>query len=231
MEPTDGVLVGRVLTGDPGAFDLLYRRHAGSIHRLCRARVHPSADPADAVQEVFARALERLDALRAPQAFAPWLRAIARNVLADGFRSAPARGGPAEGHLDVLEATDVGPAERAEIAEIASVVRGSMAGLSRRDATAVSLVATLDLSTAELATALGVSPTAAKVALHRARTRLRRTIDLQLLLRDRAAACPELRACVRSDHLAAAAAHVASCPVCRETAQTARRAYGLPVDA
>jgi RNA polymerase sigma-70 factor, ECF subfamily len=228
--PSDGALVGRVLVGDVDAFDLLYRRHAPAISRLCRARAHRLAEPSDAVQEVFARALERLDALRDPEAFGPWLRGIARNVLADGFRR-PRAVEAEEPDFDELRTPDVGPDERAEIAELAALVRGSMAGLSPRDATAVSLVATLDLSTAELATALGVSPTAAKVALHRARARLRRALDLQLLLAHRAIRCPALGDLVAADHLSSAATHVTGCAVCTATAQAARRAHGLPVDA
>lgn len=59
-----------------------------------------------------------------------------------------------------------------------------------------------------------VTPGAAKVALHRARQRLRRALRLQTLAHRCAGSCDELRALYDAGELSAAAAHVEACPTC-----------------
>ena len=55
------------------------------VHGIMLARAgHGDAD--DLTQEVFASALAQLPALREPEAFGPWLAAIARNKATDHHR-------------------------------------------------------------------------------------------------------------------------------------------------
>jgi len=70
-------LVRAARTGDRGAFAELYRRFARAVHGVVLVRVQPR-DASDVVQEVFLLALERLDQLSEPAAFAGWILGIAR---------------------------------------------------------------------------------------------------------------------------------------------------------
>ncbi len=60
-----------------------------------------------------------------------------------------------------------GPGSVAELAELAEQVKGCVAGLSTRDATAIVMVTQLGFTPEQVAGALGLTPGAAKVLLHR----------------------------------------------------------------
>ena len=82
-EPDDvTALVRAAQSGHRDAFAALYERFAGYVYAILVVRVAPQ-EAADLVQEVFLRALERLESLRDPRAFAGWLAAIARNSATD----------------------------------------------------------------------------------------------------------------------------------------------------
>jgi RNA polymerase sigma-70 factor (ECF subfamily) len=80
-------LVLSARAGDRDAFGRLYALHVRLVHGILLARVR-HADALDLVQDVFLIALRRLDRLREPEAFAPWIAAIARNRAVDHFRRA-----------------------------------------------------------------------------------------------------------------------------------------------
>jgi RNA polymerase sigma-70 factor (ECF subfamily) len=67
-------------SGDPHAFERLYRGHIGRIHSLARRML--SDDEADeAAQDVFVRAWEKLATFRGEAAFGTWLHRLAINVI------------------------------------------------------------------------------------------------------------------------------------------------------
>jgi len=172
-------LIAKVRDGDMVAFTALYREHVGAVVKAVRDNVHDAETVADVTQEVFARVLERLGTLRDPDRFRPWLLSIARHAAIDQRRSrgrAPEPFDPAEHEW---ADTGRGPGEIAELNDLVRLVQGCVAGLSTRDATALTLVSQLGLSVAEVAVALGVSGGAAKVTLCRARRRLRDALALE----------------------------------------------------
>lgn len=171
---SDAELVLAYREGQRQALATLYQRHASAIAGTARARGAPPHAVADVVQETFVRAMARIDSLREPDRFRSWVLAIARNVTTDlvrgGSRLAPLDG---EERGDVkLASTEPTPAELAELRELSDQVAGCLAGMSRRDATALTMVSQLGFSTAEVAQALGTSPGATSVLIHRARRRL-----------------------------------------------------------
>ncbi|TMK63704.1 MAG: RNA polymerase sigma factor [Actinobacteria bacterium] len=211
----DAELVQRVLAGEPSAFAALYRSYAAVVARAVRDQVRDAESVADAVQETFARALEQLHTLREPQRFRAWLLAIARHTAVDQrrlrSRMTSIEDSPAAVERAALEA---GPDEVAEVRELARLVRGCVAGLSRRDATAIALVTELGLSPGEVGATLGMSNGAAKVAIHRARRRLRYALELEVLVHRHRGTCSELCALCDTGELVRAARHLRDCPVC-----------------
>lgn len=210
----DAELVHAVLDGDVDAFSALYRAHVRAVHGVISFNVREPESAADLVQEVFTRALERLPALRQPSRFRPWLLAIARNAAIDQRRQRGRVDRLDDDSVEGLAADQRGPDESVELAELARLVNGCVAGLSRRDATVVALVTHLGYSSSDVARVIGVSPNAAKVIVHRARRRLRDTLVLQLLVRRQAATCPDLRVLLATGPVVAAARHVRTCPEC-----------------
>lgn len=210
----DRVLVQAVLAGDMGAFDSLYRAHVRTVVVVIRDRVYDPESVADIVQEVFARALERLGELRDHDRFGPWLTSIARHAAADHRRSRCRSPMSLLGHDTESPAPGPGPDVLAELNELADLVRTCVAGLSPRDATALTLVTQLGLAAADIAACLGVSVGTANVILHRARRRLGQALVLEVLVRRRAGGCEEFDLLFEIDDLVTVGRHVRSCARC-----------------
>jgi RNA polymerase sigma-70 factor, ECF subfamily len=86
-ELDDVALVRRVQQGDLGAFEPLYRRHAGRMYALCLRLTGDPAAAAERVQDVFVRAWERIRSFRGDSAFTSWLHRLAVNVVLQEMRS------------------------------------------------------------------------------------------------------------------------------------------------
>jgi RNA polymerase sigma factor (sigma-70 family) len=216
---SDAELVDAVRSGDTEAFSELYRAHAGAVRAVAASQLHDREAIADVVQDAFFRALRSLGSLEDPARFRPWLLSIARNLATDQLR---ARGKViAADDSATYEVADPrpGPGSLAELGELAEQVRGCVAGLSTRDATAIVMVTQLGFSPEQVAGALGLSPGATKVVLHRARRRMRHALVLQVMVRQPDLACPDLQVLVDEDPLAAAR-HVETCEMCISRAAT-----------
>ncbi|MEZ5227711.1 MAG: sigma-70 family RNA polymerase sigma factor [Acidimicrobiales bacterium] len=80
--------------------------------------------------------------------------------------------------LGALPSATAGPDEITELRDLARSVKSGIGGLSKRDATALSLAVHFGFGPTEIGEALSISPGNAKVVLHRARKRLRDAIEL-----------------------------------------------------
>ena len=221
----DAELVERVRTGDPGAFAALYRAHAPAVYRVARERVPVVEAATDVVQETFARALANLDKLREPDRFRPWILSIARHAAIDDRRSRSRLTPLGDESAGVLPTDDRGPEEVAELAELAELLEVCVGDLSPRDATAVYLMTHLGLSPAEVGAALGISPGAAKVVVHRARRRLRDALALRLMVRHRGGSCIGFSELYDRGQVVQAARHLRQCPICDRAVATEVRLY------
>lgn len=160
------------------AFDELYLRHAGAVRRVVSDNVDDTERRHELVQETFTRALAKIDHLHDPDRFRSWVFQIARNLAIDDLRARTRL--PTQRIDDTDEAAlgtvDDGTHLALEVGELANAIRDGFAQLSERDAAAVSMVAHLGFGPAEVAAALDISYTNAKVVLHRARQRLRAAV-------------------------------------------------------
>ncbi len=139
----------------------------------------------DVLQEVFTKALARLESLRDPAQFRPWVLQIARNASIDDLRSRLSK--PTDTIDDdedqrEVASIDIGPDEQAELRQLAVAIEQGVATLSSRDAAALSMAVHLGFGPEEIAAALDISYGNAKVVLHRARRRLRSALEQQSLL-------------------------------------------------
>lgn len=175
----DAALVARVLAGDTDAFATLYRAHNRAVRAAVSDWIREPEAQLDCIQESFLRALKRLDTLRDPDRFRPWLLQIARNTARDLGRKRSQRRWESLEPEHEPESTDPDPQAFAELAETATQVKAALTTLSARDATALDLVVHLGFGPAEVAAALGITPNNAKVVVHRARRRLQNAIEMQ----------------------------------------------------
>ena len=73
-------LAERAREGDMGAFEQLYRRHAGRVHAVCLRITADRGAAEECTQDAFVRAWDALARFRGDSSFATWLTRIAINV-------------------------------------------------------------------------------------------------------------------------------------------------------
>jgi len=227
LDRSDAELVAAVRSGDAGAFADLYAEHVDSVRRVAAHVVRDADGTADAVQDSFARALQHLDDLREPGRFRPWLLSIARHAATDQLRARRRLTSLDESHHELFASAGLEPESLAEGRELADRLQGCVESLSSRDAAAVTMVTHLDFTPSQVADALGVTPGAAKVIVHRARRRLRNALALELMVQQPSLACEEFQN-LREDDPLGASTHIADCEVClvRAGAEVARDGLG-----
>ena len=165
----DAALFGAVVQGDRDAFRALFERHARIIHAYVTARIGAS-DADDVVVETFEVAWRRCAEFdRTTSSARPWLLGIAtRLTKAHGTDGRRWRRG-----LD-----EVAPREHANAAEsyddsLDPTLVAAIAQLSDSERAVLVLVALGELSVAEAARTLEITPVTARVRLHRARRAVR----------------------------------------------------------
>jgi RNA polymerase sigma-70 factor (ECF subfamily) len=171
-QSADAVEVALAASGDPHAFERLYRRHVTRVHNLVR-RMHGPEDADEVTQDVFVRAWQKLGTFRGEAAFSTWLHRLAVNVVlgrreergrrrsrfSDNdslFDSAPARRATPEHAMDLDSAVSRLPAGAREV-----FVLHDVEGYRHE----------------EIAEMLGLATGTSKSQLHRARMALRAWLD------------------------------------------------------
>jgi RNA polymerase sigma-70 factor, ECF subfamily len=139
-----------------------FRAHGDRVLAYLLHRTDPETAQ-DVLQEVFVIAFRKAD--KVPEPPIGWLFATARRVLANSTRGARRRDQLA------LRLAAAGPRSAAAEDEISQAVTDALAALSATDREVLTLSAWYELSADEAAQALGCSPSAYRVRLHRARRR------------------------------------------------------------
>jgi RNA polymerase sigma-70 factor (ECF subfamily) len=154
-------------------FDALFEAHYSELRRYVSRRVEDRAGADDVLAETFATAWRRRDQM--PDPAVPWLFGVCHKVIANHRRSEKRRARLfarlGASRLDLGRDPAEIHAERSEIA-------GAFAGLSESQREVLRLVAWEGLSATDAATALGCSPAAFRVRLHRARTELAKRLGV-----------------------------------------------------
>lgn len=173
-------------------FDAAYRAHYGDVHRFVFHFVQDASIADDLTQEAFLKAYQAWDSFRgdAPQRI--WLLRIARNVCLDYVRSPRSRtdrtasieegqeaGREPGGDSASLAGKEPPPSveQAASQAEMTGCVQEFILSLPETLRTPLILHDVEGLTNKEIAEVLGCKLEAAKMRLHRARTKLREMMD------------------------------------------------------
>ncbi|WP_205472386.1 RNA polymerase sigma factor [Nocardioides sp. SYSU D00038] len=174
----DGPLVARARTGDEDAWRELHRAHARRlvVWLASLPSGDPAASPEDVAADAWLTAATKLGEFAgSDDDFAGWLFTIARNVLSNRRRTAQRRRTDAT----AVDGTDpvwgTSPSPEGAVHD-QDATRLLLAHLSPREAEVVACVDVVGLDVATTATALGMTPTAVRVARHRALGRLRKVL-------------------------------------------------------
>lgn len=168
-------LVDHARRGDHACFEELVRRTHADTYLLARRLVSNEEDARDVVQEAYLRAYRSIGRFRGDAQFTTWLYRITANCASTHLgRRRRHRHDELDEEVDVPEnRPDHDPVVVAEASALQRELEAAIAQLPPRLRAVVVLRDIYDLSHAEVAEQLGISESAAKVRLHRARRRLR----------------------------------------------------------
>lgn len=159
-------------------------RHRERIYRFALGMLRDPSLAEDAVQETFLRAYRGIDSLRDPVALTTWLYRIATRACVDLIRDRSRAACPApETDLDELEDLESPSLHQVvERADMSSCVQIYIEGLSDGYRSVILMHDLEGLTSAEIASALGLTLTTVKMRLHRARLRLRAQLEADCAL-------------------------------------------------
>jgi RNA polymerase sigma-70 factor (ECF subfamily) len=179
-DPEVGLML-RVQRDEPGAFAELIEHFGPLVFGRFYRQLNDRQEAEDLAQEVFLRLYRHRKRYQPSAKFATWLFHITQNVARNALRSRrrhpwvrlnwPAEDEP--GGDRFFSRTCDPPSRPMERRELAGIVRTAVSGLAARQRTALELHQFHDLTYAEVAQKLDMTPKAAKSLLYRARNQLR----------------------------------------------------------
>jgi RNA polymerase sigma-70 factor, ECF subfamily len=176
-EPTRDTteLVAAAKDGDREAFDELVRVTHADTYTLAYRLTGDEEDARDVVQEAYLRAYRGLKRFRGDAQFSTWMYRITANCAATHLgRRARHRHDALDEVEGVADAhPDRDPQLRADADDLRNRLQVALDGLPPRLRAVVVLRDVYDLPHESIAAELGISESAAKVRLHRARNKLR----------------------------------------------------------
>lgn len=170
----DLALVERCRRGDLGAFEELYRAHAGKLYSVACRIVGSASDAEDLLQEIFLSAHRKLDGFRGDSALGTWLYRLATNHCLDYLRSRSGRMHQATESLDDNPGGTVAGGRSLADQTVAKMdLERALAQLPEGCRAAFVLHDVEGLEHREVADALGIAEGTSKSQVHKARQRLR----------------------------------------------------------
>jgi RNA polymerase sigma-70 factor, ECF subfamily len=168
-------LVAAAQGGDREAFEELVRVTHADTYTLALRLTGNEEDARDVVQEAYLRAFRGIKRFRGDARFSTWMYRVTANCAATHTgRRARHRHEPLDDRDDLLEdPVDAGPEARADAGALRDRLTEALRALPPKLRQVVVLRDVYDLPHEAIAAELGISETAAKVRLHRARKKLR----------------------------------------------------------
>jgi len=188
LQDPDVRLMLEVRDDSAAAFDELMLRYQNRLVTVLEHLVGRRDQAEDLAQEVFLRVYRARKRYVAGAKFSTWLYTIANHVAANSLRSRSRRpevnlsSRPSESGANALDAMAVAasgamPARQMDKAELRDIVREALSGLSERQRMAVLLNKFEEMSYADIAATMEMSPQAVKSLLSRARVNLKEKLE------------------------------------------------------
>jgi RNA polymerase sigma-70 factor (ECF subfamily) len=165
------------ITLSPDAINALVTERA-RFHRFLTRRLGNATEADDLLQESLLRALQRGDRLRRGERVVPWFYRILRNSVADHFRRGAADQRKIERLGRELDGATTETVAREWDRAVCACFEGLLPSLNPRYAEILRRIDLRGETHAAVARALKMSTGAFSVALHRARTALRRRLEV-----------------------------------------------------
>ncbi|MEK7397295.1 MAG: RNA polymerase sigma factor, partial [Candidatus Poribacteria bacterium] len=173
MRTEDGHIISKCLNGEPAAFGLLVDKYKAGVYSLAFAKLGNFHDAQDVTQEVFIKAFKNLHTLKRWDSFLSWLCSITTNLCNKFIRSQsrrPDREFIEDQESEIMDTFSVKSYNNALIDESVRDAFNSLPEIYRK---VLSLYYLADMDSVEIAKYLGISPTAVRQRLSRARAELK----------------------------------------------------------
>jgi RNA polymerase sigma-70 factor (ECF subfamily) len=169
---TDEQIVQRVLGGETACFEVIVRRYNQRLFRAARAILRNDDAAEDVMQEAYLRAFAKLDQFAGAARFSTWLTKIAVYDALGRLRRAKT-----EQELPETMHNSDNPERAAYGRELQSAIEGAIDALPPMYRSVFVLREVEDMSVAETAECLSITPESVKTRLHRARALLRSHLE------------------------------------------------------
>ena len=179
----DTEIINQVVGGNQQAYALLVNRYQEYVFTLVLRIVKNREDAEEVSQDVFIKAYKNLNSFRGDSKFSTWLYTIVNNTGISFLRKRKLEIYSLDNEAVFERADNIDSGVRANVIEQKSkqaMVNEAIALLSPEDALAITLFYKAEQSLEEMAKAMGIETNAAKVRLHRARTRLKSKMEKHL---------------------------------------------------
>src|SRR5215204_3125802 len=91
VKPEEADLIDRCKRREPGAFEELYRLHAGRVYNVACRLTGSVSDGEDLMQEIFVQVYRKLDGFKGESAVGTWIYRLATNRCLDYLRGREAK--------------------------------------------------------------------------------------------------------------------------------------------
>jgi RNA polymerase sigma-70 factor, ECF subfamily len=166
---TDRELIEKVKHGEQEAYSQLFQKYYSQIYAICLAILKNPQDSEELTQEIFILAYQKLNQLRKPEKFFPWLKKITRNQSKNRIQKSD----PKIVSLDFAKSQEVSDDPESQVLrqELMDSIMQAIRSLPDKDRQVVQ--ARIDgLNHTEISERFGISIQASMNRLHRARKQL-----------------------------------------------------------
>lgn len=177
MYTDDSGVISEILQGDRDRYEELVQKYKRMVYGIAWSHLGDRDLSEDVAQETFVTAFRNLGTLRNPTRFPGWLAQIARNVCNTFGRKAQRERSLAERWMLESDADQARDDDRRSIEEQLHDAFAELPAIHREALTVFYLE---EKSIRESAAVLGISETALKARLHRARIALREQLERRL---------------------------------------------------
>lgn len=179
---SDEEIVRRVLAGETPLFEIVMRRYNQRLYRAALAILGNEAEAEDVLQDTYVRAYQHLRQFAGRAQFSTWLTRIAvHEALARAKRQnravsldEPLPGG--DPLMSTFATAEPNPEQQASQAELGRVLETAILAIPEKYRAVLMLRDVENMSTAEVASTLGLTEENVKVRLHRARALVRKEL-------------------------------------------------------
>ena len=158
--------------GDEQAMTRLITIHKALVFTIALRMTNDYDASKDITQETFIKVFKNMKKVKSAEHFKPWLCTIARNVVRDYFRKVRR-----SNIISLENIKDFRGQSNIDLTRRRVIIQNGLAQLTEKDRMLLTLAYYQGMSHNEIASVMKMEASNVKVSIHRARKRLRRTLE------------------------------------------------------